>query len=365
MAALTVNLSLSLGDFSLKVSETLKLDGVTALFGPSGSGKTTFLNILAGLEKRSVGTVSLGGETWQDTKRRIFVPPYSRRLGYVFQDNRLFPHLSVEANLLFSQKRSHYSARTTQPIKEEDVIKSLELTSLLHRSPESLSRGEQQRVAMGRALLNNPEVLLMDEPLSALDMGRKREIIPYIERLANDFCIPILYVTHNVEEVARLADTMALLANGRIAAIGDITEVLERTDLWPLTGRLEAGAILQATVGDTKNGMTSLSIADEILRIPAIEVMPGTRVRLRVQAREVALAIQRPDNLSIRNTLTAHVLKIDLDETVFAELLLDVGGQHLRSRVTREAVEELMLHEGQQVFALIKSVAFEGRLLIN
>ncbi len=281
----------------------------------------------------------------------------------MFQDGRLFSHLSVGNNLLFSRKRAREQSKSSRLIETGEVIESLELESLLPRSPDSLSGGEQQRVAMGRALLHSPQLLLLDEPLSALDLRRKAEIIPYIERLAADFRIPVLYVTHNVEEVTRLASTMVLLADGRIAAIGGTAEVLERVELWPLTGRLEAGAVLQAKVGMTANGITSLDVEGETLRIPAIDASPDTTVRLRVQAREVALATQRPQSLSIRNVLTATILKIDVDETVFAELLLDVGGQHLRSRVTREAVEELRLAEGQQVYALIKSVAFEGRLL--
>ena len=363
MTALTTNLSLSLQGFSLQVSDSLKLDGITALFGPSGAGKTTLLRIIAGLEDSSVGHLALGDEVWQDSERGIFIPPYERRIGYVFQDGRLFSHLSVEKNLIFSRKRAREQSKSAHLVEMGEVIESLELQSLLPRIPDSLSGGERQRVAMGRALLNSPQVLLLDEPLSALDLRRKAEIIPYIERLAADFRIPVLYVTHNVEEVARLARTMVLLADGRIAAMGETAEVLERVELWSLTGRLEAGAVLQAKVGMTKSGMTSLNVEGESLRIPAIDAPPETLVRLRVQAKEVALSTQRPQHLSIRNVLSTTILRIDVDETVFAEILLDVGGQHLRSRVTREAVEELELEEGQRIFALIKSVSFEGRLL--
>ena len=363
MTALTTNLSLSFQNFSLQVSDSIKLDGITALFGPSGAGKTTLLRIIAGLEDSSIGHLALGDEVWQDNERGIFVPPYERRIGYVFQDGRLFSHLSVEKNLIFSRKRAREQPKSAQLIETEEVIESLDLQSLLPRNPDSLSGGERQRVAMGRALLHSPQVLLLDEPLSALDLRRKAEIIPYIERLAADFRIPVLYVTHNVEEVARLARTMVLLADGRIAAMGGTAEVLERVELWSLTGRLEAGAILQAKVGMTKSGMTSLNVEGESLRIPAIDAPPETLVRLRVQAKEVALSTQRPQRLSIRNVLSTTILRIDVDETVFAEILLDVGGQHLRSRVTREAVEELELEEGQRIFALIKSVSFEGRLL--
>lgn len=363
MTALTTNLSLSFQDFSLQVSDSLKLDGITALFGPSGAGKTTLLRIIAGLEDSSIGHLALGDEVWQDSERGIFIPPYERKIGYVFQDGRLFSHLSVEKNLIFSRKRAREQSKSAHLVEMGEVIESLELESLLPRNPDSLSGGERQRVAMGRALLNSPQVLLLDEPLSALDLRRKTEIIPYIERLAADFRIPVLYVTHNVEEVARLARTMVLLADGRIAAMGETAEVLERVELWSLTGRLEAGAVLQAKVGMTENGMTSLNVEGESLRIPAIDAPPETLVRLRVQAKEVALSTQRPQRLSIRNVLSTTILRIDVNETVFAEILLDVGGQHLRSRVTREAVEELELKEGQQIFALIKSVSFEGRLL--
>ncbi len=366
MTKLAIDLNLSLESFRLELTEDLELDGVTAVFGPSGAGKTTLLRVLAGLERRAAGRVSLGGAVWQDTDGGRFVPPHERRLGYVFQDGRLFSHLSVEGNLLFAEDRARRRAAQSgdgNSITASGVIKSLELEGLLERRPDSLSGGEQQRVAMARALLTNPHLLLMDEPLSALDLRRKTEIIPYIERLTDDFQIPVLYVTHNVEEVTRLASRIVLLADGRIVARGGVAEVLERVELWPLTGRLEAGTVLEAAVGETVNGMTSLDVEGEALRVPAIDIAVGAQVRLRVQARDVALATERPQSLSIRNILHARILNIGLDETVFAEVLLEVGKQHLRSRVTREAVEDLGLEEGQQLFALIKSVAFEGRLL--
>ena len=363
MTHLTIQSKLLLDNFSFESSETLELNGITALFGPSGSGKTTLLRIIAGLEDGATGFVSYDNEIWQDTNNRICVPPYGRRIGYVFQDGRLFSHLTVEDNLRYSHKRAHQNVEGKKIIGFIEAVESLELQTLLHRYPNSLSGGEQQRVAMGRALLQSPQLLLMDEPLSALDLKRKAEIIPYIESVASHFKIPILYVTHNIEEATRLAHKMILLSSGRIVASGEIGEILERVDLWPLTGRLEAGALLQATVGSTKEGMTHLLIGEEILKIPAVNIQPKTKARLRVQAKEVAVATKLPAHLSIRNILTARLLSIDIKEATFAELLLDVGGQHLRSRVTREAVKELELKEGQQVYALIKSVSFEGRLL--
>ena len=377
MTALAIDVRLVRDEFSLQVNTRVDLDGITAVFGPSGAGKTTLLRIVAGLETRAEGRVAVGDEIWQDTDRGVMVPAHARHLGFVFQDGRLFPHLTVEGNLRFAAERARrrYRGRAGdasgagaggQHAAGPDmsaVVGALDLKGLLERSTDTLSGGEQQRVAMGRALLADPRIMLLDEPLSALDLRRKAEIIPYIERLAGDFGVPVLYVTHNVDEVARLASSVVLLAGGRLAAMGGVAEVLEQVEYWPLTGRLEAGSVLEAIAGDTRGGITSLDVEGETLRIPAIGVAPGTPVRLRVAAREVAVACERPERLSIRNVLPAHVLSIEFTETPYAELLLDVHGQHLRSRVTREAVEDLGLHEGQPVFALVKSVAFEGRLL--
>lgn len=362
MAQLTTQSNLLLDNFLFDSAETLELNGITAIFGSSGAGKTTLLRILAGLENRATGFVSYKNEIWQDTKNGVFIPSYERKIGYVFQDGRLFSHLTVEDNLYYSLKRVHKGLNKKTTIGFSETIKSLDLQPLLHRYPNFLSGGEQQRVAMGRALLRSPQLLLMDEPLSALDLKRKAEILPYIKNVANQFQIPILYVTHNIDEATHLAQRMVLLSSGRIIASGEIGEILERADLWPLTGRLEAGALLQATVGPTKKGMTHLLVGEETLKIPAVSIEPKTKARLRVQAKEVAIATQRPSHLSIRNIMTARVLSIETGESAFSELLLDVGGQHLRSRITREAVKELELCEGQQVYALIKSVSFEGRL---
>lgn len=381
MSTLAIDIRLSRGDFSLRFDAELQLEGITAVFGPSGAGKTTLLRAVAGLERGAAGRVALGGELWQDTDRRVMVPAHARRLGYVFQDGRLFSHLSVEGNLLFAAERSRQNrsghtghggrgghgravgARAASEHTMSSVVQALDLKDLLERKPDTLSGGEIQRVAMGRALLTSPRVMLLDEPLSALDARRKAEIIPYVERLAGDFGVPVLYVTHNVDEVARLASSMVLLAEGRLAAMGGVAEILERVELWPITGRLEAGSVLEAIAGETRDGITSLRVEGETLRVPSLGVDAGTPVRLRVQARDVAISIERPERLSIRNVLPARLVSIEFTKPPFAELLLDVRGQHLRSRVTREAVEDLGLRESQAVFALIKSVAFEGRLL--
>lgn len=361
MSTLAIDIRLARGDFSLRFDAELRLEGITAVFGPSGAGKTTLLRVIAGLEKEAVGRIALGDELWQDTDGNIMVPTHARHVGFVFQDARLFPHLSVEGNLLFAEERAR--RRDGAETSMSAVVRALDLKKLLARKPDTLSGGEIQRVAMGRALLTAPRIMLLDEPLSALDLRRKAEIIPYVERLAGDFGVPVLYVTHNVDEVARLASSMVLLAEGRLAAMGGVAETLERVELWPITGRLEAGSVLEAIAGETRGGMTSLDVAGETLRVPAIGVSAGTPVHLRVQARDVAVACERPGQLSIRNVLPATLVSIQFSDPPFVELLLDVHGQHLRSRVTREAVEDLGLREGQPAFALIKSVAFEGRLL--
>ena len=373
MSTLAIDIRLTRDEFSLRFDAELQLKGITAVFGPSGAGKTTLLRVVAGLEKGAVGRVALGDELWQDTDRRVMVPAHARHLGYVFQDGRLFPHLSVEGNLLFAAERAQRrnrggrapeaDTRITSETSMSAVVRALDLKNLLARKPDTLSGGEVQRVAMGRALLTAPRIMLLDEPLSALDLQRKAEIIPYVERLTGDFGVPVLYVTHNVDEVTRLASSMVLLAEGRVAAMGGVADILERVELWPITGRLEAGSVLEAIAGKTRDGMTSLDLQGETLRVPAIGVAAGKPVHLRVQARDVAVACERPERLSIRNVLSAIVVNIEFTESPFVELLLDVNGQHLRSRVTREAVEDLGLRVGQPVFALVKSVAFEGRLL--
>ena len=373
MSTLAIDIRLTRDEFSLRFDAELQLKGITAVFGPSGAGKTTLLRVVAGLEKGAAGRVALGDELWQDTDRRVMVPAHARHLGYVFQDGRLFPHLSVEGNLLFAAERAQRrnrggrapeaDARIASETSMSAVVRALDLKNLLARKPDTLSGGEVQRVAMGRALLTAPRIMLLDEPLSALDLQRKAEIIPYVERLTGDFGVPVLYVTHNVDEVTRLASSMVLLAEGRMAAMGGVADILERVELWPITGRLEAGSVLEAIAGNTRDGMTSLDLQGETLRVPAIGVAAGKPVHLRVQARDVAVACERPERLSIRNVLPAIVVNIEFTESPFVELLLDVNGQHLRSRVTREAVEDLGLRMGQPVFALVKSVAFEGRLL--
>jgi molybdate transport system ATP-binding protein len=359
MTQLSLNIDLERDAFRLALDSTIDLAPITALFGPSGAGKTTMLRVIAGLERGARGKLILGESIWQDSETGTFLPPNERRIGYVFQDGRLFSHLSAAGNLRFAARLASPNAR----FSFDDVVTALDLGPLLARKPHALSGGEQQRVAMGRALLRDPELMLMDEPLSAMDAKRKSEIVPYVERVAHEFAVPILYVTHTIEEVSRLATKMILLTDGRIAAIGGVGEILERIDLWPHTGPATVGALLLARIEDNHRNMSTLSLAGQLLRIPEIEGELGSVVRVRVAARDVAIATEEPSGLSIRNVLEAKILKIDLLEPVFAEILLDVGKQRLRAEITREAAEELKLAEGQTVYALVKSVAIDRTLL--
>ncbi len=357
MSRLDLDVSLERGGFRLAASAALALSGITALFGPSGSGKTTLLRVVAGLERRANGTVRIGDDVWQDASR--FVPAHRRRVGYVFQDARLFAHLDVSGNLEFGAR--HGAAPGS--IGFDDVVAALDLGPLLDRRAASLSGGEAQRVAIGRTLLANPRLLLMDEPVNALDIGRKREILAYIERIPRLFGLPIVYVTHSVDEVARLADTVALMRAGELVAQGPVADVLGDTDHWSLTGRLDAGSVLDAQVVAHAEGMSTVTVGAQHLKLPRIDAEPGTSVRLRIKARDVAIATAEPRGLSIRNVLAMRIARIDADETVHAELSLTAGGCALRARITQDALRELELTEGRDVYALIKSVSFDTRLL--
>jgi molybdate transport system ATP-binding protein len=355
MSTLSLNVTLERPGFALRVRHDLPFAGITALFGPSGSGKTTLLRVIAGLEREARGTVAFDGETWQTD--RSLVPAHRRRIGYVFQDGRLFPHLTVEQNLLFAARRAPHPA-----IDLGAAVEALDLRPLLTRRTPSLSGGEQQRVAIARALLTSPRLMLMDEPLSSLDVARKKEIVPHIEKLPAMFGVPVLYVTHNVDEVARLANDVVLLAAGQVAAHGKVAAIFERTDLGGFTGGLDAGVVLRAQVTAYDRGVATLRIGAQQLRVPMAAALVGATRPIRIHARDVAIATVRPEKLSIRNVLGARILKIETGTDFNVELLLDVDGEHLRARITRDALEELELSTGREVFALIKSVALESLL---
>ncbi|MEM7775348.1 MAG: molybdenum ABC transporter ATP-binding protein [Pseudomonadota bacterium] len=362
-STLDVDITLSRSDFELVVQHAFDLEGVTALFGPSGSGKTSLLRVIAGLETSATGRVQFRHETWQDEVSHAVVPSHARAVGYVFQDGRLFPHLSVSGNLAYALKRSHQSARSQSPVTWNSVVSALDLDPLLSRKPGTLSGGERQRVALGRAVMRAPRLLLLDEPLSALDLRRKQEILPYLERLTDAFSIPALYVTHAIDEVARIANRIVVLQDGRIAAHGAVGEVFDRLDLGPVTEAFDAGSILEATVAshDPEYLLTELEFRGQCISIPQSNLPVGTQVRLRVRARDVSLALQRPQDLTVRNIIAGHLVDMSIDpNSALAETLIDVGGVHLRARITRRSASELGLSPGRAVFALIKSVSLDG-----
>ncbi|MFT7027628.1 MAG: molybdate transport system ATP-binding protein [Paracoccaceae bacterium] len=346
--------------FALEAEAEVPLQGVTAVFGPSGGGKTTLLRALAGLEPGVQGRIEFGDQVWLGGPRGP-VPPHKRRVGYVFQDARLFDHLTVEGNLAYAARRS---GALGTPLWGE-TLDALDLAPMLARRPVSLSGGERQRVAIGRALLSRPQVLMMDEPLSALDRKRKAAILPHLQEVSARFRIPTLYVSHALDEVVQLADRVLLLDRGRVAALGGVAEVLERPEFQSLAGRFEAGSVVDAEVlgHDEAVRLTRLTLCGQPLSMPMLGgLAPGTKVRLRIRARDVALATERPRGISIRNVLAGHVAALETEaDTAFAEVLVDLGGARLRARITREAATDLALAPGGAVFALIKSVAFDRR----
>lgn len=347
--------------FTLEVAHVFPGQGITALFGPSGCGKSTLLRVIAGFERGVKGRIAYGDEVWLGA--RAYLPPHRRGVGYVFQDARLFSHLTVRGNLDYAHRRA---AGVATRYSFDDVVDVLDLAPLFERRVNQLSGGEKQRVAIGRTLLARPRLLLMDEPLAALDTRRKGEIMPYIGHLPNAFGLPVIYVTHALEEVTQLCDRIVALAEGRIAATGGVAETLERLDLSSVQGRFEAGVMLTGRIAaqDTALHLSRVDIGSAWLEVPQIALAPGQEVRLRVRARDVSLALSRPEGLSIRNALDARVLSIEPEAaTAFAEVLLEVGDQHLRARVTRAAVADLGLGEGQPVVALIKAVSFDRQAL--
>jgi molybdate transport system ATP-binding protein len=346
-----------LGDFLLDAA--FESDGgLTALFGRSGSGKTSLVNAIAGLIRPQRGHIVVDGEVLTDTASGVFVPARRRHVGYVFQEGRLFPHLTVRQNLLYGR---WFASRRSRPGEVDHVIELLGLGELLGRRPANLSGGEKQRVAIGRALLAQPRLLVMDEPLASLDEARKTEILPYIERLRDEFAIPIVYVSHAIAEVTRIATTMVVMSEGRVAAVGPPAAIMGRIDLFPLTGRAEAGALLSTRVAehDIRFGLTTLRAAAGELRVPYIDMRLGTQLRVRIRARDVMIALEPPRGLSALNILPGKVAEIGPADGPIVEIRLDCAGEALIARLTRRSVESLGLVPGRQVYAVIKSIAFD------
>lgn len=358
MSRITATLKQVLGSFSLDVALDLPGRGVTAIFGASASGKTTLLRSIAGLECARGGYLSVNGEVWQDDSRGIFMPVYQRPLGYVFQEASLFSHLTVQGNLDYGSRRVQKDANR---VSLDQIIALLGIEDLLKRQGDTLSGGERQRVAIARALATSPRLLLMDEPLASLDVQSKAEILPYLERLVAELDIPVLYVSHAPDEVARLADHLVLLAAGRVLAAGTTRELMTRLDL-PLAHGDSAAAIIDAFVTsvDTAYHLSHAEFSGGSISLlnPALKV--GQRVRVRIQARDVSITLARQQGTSVQNTFAVTVTTVSPDSPGQLMLGLDANGSTLLARITRKSAVALGLAVGSQVFAQVKGVALLG-----
>lgn len=352
--SLSVDLSHSFGGFDLNVAFEAP-DGITVLFGRSGTGKTTVINAVAGLLRPDHARISLNGDMLHDSAARHFVPVHKRRLGYVFQEARLFPHLNVAQNLAYGQKYAPADARG--PGRDE-VADLLGIGHLMERAPNALSGGEKQRVAIGRALLTRPRMLLMDEPLAALDAARKADILPYLERLRDQLGLPILYVSHSVAEVARLATTLVVLEEGRVARSGPAEAMLSDPDMVRQIGVREAGAVLSArVVSHHDDGLTELEASGGRLFLPRTQTEPGTATRVRILAQDVILSKSPPVGLSALNILPVKVVALREGVGPGVIVQLTCGTDKLLARITRRSAEALSIAPGDDAFAIIKTVS--------
>jgi len=345
--------------FSLQASFDAPTPGITALFGRSGSGKTTLTNIISGLLTPDAGAVRLGDETLTDTHAGIAVPVEHRRIGYVFQDARLFPHLTVAGNLGYGQRRARATAAF---IGFEEVVALLGLAPLLQRRPRQLSGGERQRVSLGRALLSQPRLLLLDEPLASLDAARREEVLPYLEALRDQLAIPMVYVSHQFDEVLRLATHVVLLEGGKVLGQGAVNEVSLRPELQSIVGPDLVGAVLEGVVTrlDAAHGSAELAVGTGTLQVSVRDVRVGARVRLQLLARDVILAVQPVQGLSVRNALASTVTALANDDYGQVLVRLDVGGETVLARISHSARQALNLHPGDAVWALVKAVSTRG-----
>lgn len=340
--------------FALDVAFTAGA-GMTALFGPSGSGKTSIINAISGLFKPDAGRIFLRDQPLFDSRSGINLTPQKRQIGYVFQDGRLFPHLSVEVNIRFGMR---FSPITPDPEEVAQVVDMLGLDGLMARRPGTLSGGEKQRVALARALLMKPKLLLMDEPLAALDEPRKEEIFPYLERLRDEAKIPIIYVSHSLAEVARLADDMVVLQAGKVVCAGAAEDVLSDPAALPFVGIREAGAIVPAQVLEHgSDGLCRLAISGGELLLPGVAAAVGAHLRIRILAQDIILSSQNPKGLSSRNILPVTVGEIHQGDGPGVAVGLRAGSDRLLARITARAATEMGLEPGTECFAILKATA--------
>jgi molybdate transport system ATP-binding protein len=353
---LAVDVERCVGAFDLRVA--FRTDArMTALFGRSGAGKTSLVNMIAGLASPDRGRIEIDGQVLYDSAAGIDVPVHARRIGYVFQEGRLFPHYSVRRNLLYGFERVPASERY---VELDHVVELLGLESLLERRPGDLSGGEKQRVAIGRALLASPRILLLDEPLASLDASRKDEVLRYIELMRDDVRIPMIYVSHSVEEVVRLAQHVVLLSAGTVAASGSVREVMGQPDV--ASARFfEGGAVIEGKIvhQDLAYDLATVTFDGGTFVVPNVDALIGEPVRLRVRARDVSIALTRPADISVQNILLGTVSEIGPAAGAVVVVSIAVGALRLRSRITRRAVEHLALRPGLEVYALVKAVSLD------
>lgn len=347
------------GGFVLDAAFTAPAPAVVALFGPSGCGKTTLVNIVAGLLAPDAGRIEIDGEVLCDTAAGFSVPAERRRIGYVFQDARLFPHLNVRGNLEYGFSRNRGS---TGRMAIDDIIGLLGLAPLLARRAHMLSGGEKQRVAIGRALLAQPRLLLFDEPLASLDAPRREEVLPYLERARDRFAIPMIYVSHQFEEVLRVATHVVALDGGRVTTEGTLTEVALDPALQRLVGAEAIGAVIDGEVlgADEPRGLAQVRVGSGRISMPGLPLAAGARVRVQVLARDVILATRAPDGLSVRNVLAGRIARITAEGEHTDLVEVDAGGASLLARVTRSATRQLALTPGAPIWALVKAVSIRG-----
>jgi molybdate transport system ATP-binding protein len=359
---LSVDIKQRLGAFSLDVQFVSKAK-VIALFGRSGSGKTSIVNAIAGVSRPTAGAIRIDDTVLFDQTRGIWVPPAKRRVGYVFQDGLLFPHMTVAKNLTYGQ--AAVGIEGTERIDADKVIEVLGLRDLLSRHPANLSGGERQRVAIGRALLANPRMLLLDEPLASLDDQRKRDVMQYIERLRDEFGIPMVLVSHSHDEVARLAEEMVLISDGRVIQTGAVEDIMSRLDLSPLTGRFEAGSVIRATVAahDDQYALTTLAFTGGTLLVPKIDAAVGDVATARIRARDVSVALTAPTDISINNVLHGVVRDIRRDTGPIVDLQVQVGDALILARITRLSADKLALRAELPVYLLLKTISLDKKSL--
>ena len=342
------------GEFTVEAEFNRLANGVTALFGPSGAGKTSIVNMVAGLLRPDKGRIIINGHCLFDSKGNINLPPEKRRIGYIFQDGRLLPHLSVRANLTYGM---HLTPAAGRFIDLDQVVDLLGIGHLLNRRPAGLSGGEKQRVAIGRALLTSPQLLLMDEPLASLDQARKQEVLPFIQRLCREFSLPVLYVSHSMREIINLADYLVLLEEGKIKAAGSLEALMVQPDLAPLFGRDDFGSVISTTVAQRTDdhGLTHLNFPGGILKVPGMAAAPGSSLRVQIPAHHVGIALDLPMQTSYQNIFPGIIESISRGSGPFVDLGLNIGC-FLMARVTLNAKTQLGLHVGQKVYALVKSI---------